>query len=1283
MRNAIRFFWLSILALGMVLPATAQTTSRVSFEQGQGDGVVSSVQLCPPNNIVLTQGQSGTYRLTTSNPNPVPIIGYFFDVAVTSELSLSNYATTLGTWTVQQSRMGGLEVPTLGPGQQFELSFRITGETPGIATMTLNSGDEQNPGEPEDCTVFVDPAAPEIAVQKRDQLLDGNGDGEANPGETLAYIIDIINVGDGDAEAVVFTDLAGDHLNTTLVAGSVGTSQGQITSGNGAGDTDVTVDIGPIGPNETVTVSFEVLIADPFPPNLSEVANQGQINGENFGTVLTDDPATAPQNDPTRTPIVPASQQLVIEAVTPSDIPTLDVGEAVDYTITVVDPDGVPVAGAVVDVDDGLLGTTRMTPETDDNGQTTYNAAVPDGTADGRYTLSFVARAGDFDDSDPVERQVDVVNREPGLAVAPNPVVFEQTPLGTFADGSVTIRNTGQDQLTVSGIQITGGDAGDFTLPALTLPLVVAPGASTDVTVRFTPGLRGQRSAALQVNSNGGDATVTISGEGTAPGIAVEPSLVGFGMVQVGSSASRNLLTITNTGNAPLTINDVVLAGADVAAFAVTGGGGQRVLEPGGTHTVGLRFSPPRAGVHRATLDIASDALDEAGNPVGTVQVALVGEGQAPGIAVEPPQVGFGMVQVGSSASRNLLTITNTGNAPLTINDVVLAGADVAAFAVTGGGGQRVLEPGGTHTVGLRFSPPRAGVHRATLDIASDALDEAGNPVGTVQVALVGEGIGGTIDPPNVGSAEEGTPVGIRVAIPDGFIPVTRQLFFRMGGQTAFQQVDMQDDQGGLLGEIPAAFVTERGLLYYVRLANAAGAVTYPADDPENNPEWLPVAVDILEAGGDFEPMVYRMVSAPLVLQNPSVQNLVDDYGPPDPTQWRVLRWRPGTQEYEELPRPGGGGPGFGPGDSAWLITRAGQGFDVMDGLSVDASRPFLITLPPGWSQIATPFAFSVAAGSITSTGTFEGPHYYDGAIEDYRMCCEPVLMPWEGYFVRNPNDEAITLSIPPIEAAATAPTEARAEDLFPETGFMLQLQAQLPEHDLHDTHNYLGFAEQAAASKHGLTLAEPPPIGDHLRLSIVDDGHRYISHFAPQGEDGRQWDLEIEAVLQDEHRVTPKTVRVALIEHGQRPEGYALYVFDRDQQRALAVEGGTFEVMMTSAYPVRRLSVVVGTAAFADEHREGDVPTGFALEGNYPNPFNPETVIRYRLDQPGAVDLAIYNVLGQRVRTLVATEQQSGRYEVVWDGLDDAGRSAASGVYVYQLRAGTFLASRTMLLVR
>ena len=110
-----------------------------------------------------------------------------------------------------------------------------------------------------------------------------------------------------------------------------------------------------------------------------------------------------------------------------------------------------------------------------------------------------------------------------------------------------------------------------------------------------------------------------------------------------------------------------------------------------------------------------------------------------------------------------------------------------------------------------------------------------------------------------------------------------------------------------------------------------------------------------------------------------------------------------------------------------------------------------------------------------------------------------------------------------------------------------------------------------------------------------------------------------------------------------------------------------------------------MGTSTFAEAKSEGAslVPVAYVLEQNYPNPFNPETVIRYGLDRQSPVVLAIYNMLGQRIRTLVQAEQTSGRYEVVWDGLDEAGRPAASGLYVYQLRAGAFIASRKMLLLR
>ncbi len=81
-----------------------------------------------------------------------------------------------------------------------------------------------------------------------------------------------------------------------------------------------------------------------------------------------------------------------------------------------------------------------------------------------------------------------------------------------------------------------------------------------------------------------------------------------------------------------------------------------------------------------------------------------------------------------------------------------------------------------------------------------------------------------------------------------------------------------------------------------------------------------------------------------------------------------------------------------------------------------------------------------------------------------------------------------------------------------------------------------------------------------------------------------------------------------------------------------------------------------------------GLAPNQFALFQNYPNPFNPETAISYRISIVSSVDLSIYTVLGQKVRTLVKEHKAAGRYTVQWDGRDDRGGAVASGVYFYRL---------------
>ncbi len=85
------------------------------------------------------------------------------------------------------------------------------------------------------------------------------------------------------------------------------------------------------------------------------------------------------------------------------------------------------------------------------------------------------------------------------------------------------------------------------------------------------------------------------------------------------------------------------------------------------------------------------------------------------------------------------------------------------------------------------------------------------------------------------------------------------------------------------------------------------------------------------------------------------------------------------------------------------------------------------------------------------------------------------------------------------------------------------------------------------------------------------------------------------------------------------------------------------------------------------------NAPHTFKLKQNYPNPFNPFTTIAYELPKAADVELTIYNLLGQRIRTLVQKHHSSGRFFVRWDGKDKWGKPVASGVYVYKLEAKTF----------
>jgi len=124
------------------------------------------------------------------------------------------------------------------------------------------------------------------------------------------------------------------------------------------------------------------------------------------------------------------------------------------------------------------------------------------------------------------------------------------------------------------------------------------------------------------------------------------------------------------------------------------------------------------------------------------------------------------------------------------------------------------------------------------------------------------------------------------------------------------------------------------------------------------------------------------------------------------------------------------------------------------------------------------------------------------------------------------------------------------------------------------------------------------------------------------------------------------------------------------------------------------------GAGPWSDSSKSTDVPKEekdnllmkFSLSQNFPNPFNPSTTLPFHISCKGQgascksplhITLTIFNVLGQRVRTLLDEDKLPGQYKVVWDGRDEFGKDVASGIYFYKLKSGDFSQTKKMILLR
>ncbi len=320
------------------------------------------------------------------------------------------------------------------------------------------------------------------------------------------------------------------------------------------------------------------------------------------------------------------------------------------------------------------------------------------------------------------------------IEVTPEVLEFGAVFLGESSELVLTIDNPGDVALSVSDVQVSdGGDVGFALSEPFAGPLEVASGDEFDVTVTFTPAAEGEVNGAVVILSDAEvnpQVTVNLSGSGSnvpMPTITVTPGQVDLGDVDVGSEDTAEV-QIENTGDADLTVEDILIAEGAAAGFSVTGvPADPLVLAPGEVLSVNVVFVPDTAGPATGLLSVLSDAAN------GAEQlVSLQGTGidpAAPGIEVDPLSLAFGGVPVGGDATLSF-TIGNPGDAVL---EVTLS---LASEVFTLENVPSEVAAGDEATVTVRFSPMAVGEVTGSVQITSNAQADA------IMVALSGTGDG-------------------------------------------------------------------------------------------------------------------------------------------------------------------------------------------------------------------------------------------------------------------------------------------------------------------------------------------------------------------------------------------------------------------------------------------------------------------------------------------------------------------------------------------------------------
>ena len=338
------------------------------------------------------------------------------------------------------------------------------------------------------------------------------------------------------------------------------------------------------------------------------------------------------------------------------------------------------------------------------------------------------------------------------------------------------------------------------------------------------------------------------------------------------------------------------------------------------------------------------------------------------------------------------------------------------------------------------------------------------------------------------------------------------------------------------------------------------------------------------------------------------------------------------------------------------------------DSSTAIALDKFVIDLDDGWNLIGNPFSTTVKFEKdsiVTDPIT-----YVDGGWSEPQN----ELIPWNGYAVYSPSPSQLTL-IPFLGNDSSSRRVASKDEWY------LNVKAKSKRH----THNSMEIGRRAYA-KESVDMFDTPVFPDmEIGLNLSSDLNgtkesKYMRDVRDIDELNGVWNVKIDA------RKGENEIFLSGVFKGNKFEELSIAIIDIPKRKVIFdfLDRG-IQIIKDSrvAYDIK---VIIGESDYVEKMSDeilNNIPTAYYLSQNYPNPFNPMTKLDYNLPLRSKVNISIYNVLGQEIKTLVNEVKEYGYHSVSWNGNDNAGREMSSGVYFARITSQSFVKTRKMLLVK